>query len=208
MKIWCSGLGCAYDTHTLKRRVVLRTVCFIRNIWLQNNDSTELSWINRLYNGLLHHFLSRTCHKVSNGWCAFMIAIDIVIWLRWFSGFVREKILRSQFPFVVCLYCQEENWSGRLSMDWFYVRAVFIRLEQFHYWSFTSSCFQFILLGAVPFPSDVPYLKKLGVDGVVTLNEPYETLVPTALYKVRITFAYMLWLPYSLGILRAVAKSL
>ncbi|KAI3439675.1 TYR_PHOSPHATASE_2 domain-containing protein [Psidium guajava] len=42
---------------------------------------------------------------------------------------------------------------------------------------------EFILLGAVPFPSDVPYLKKLGVDGVVTLNEPYETLVPTALYK-------------------------
>ncbi|XP_030513337.1 phosphatidylglycerophosphate phosphatase PTPMT1 [Rhodamnia argentea] len=42
---------------------------------------------------------------------------------------------------------------------------------------------EFILLGAVPFPSDVPCLKKLGVDGVVTLNEPYETLVPTALYK-------------------------
>lgn len=67
--------------------------------------------------------------------------------------------------------------------------------------------FQFILLGAVPFPSDVPCLKKLGVNGVVTLNEPYETLVPTALYKVSITLAYMLWLPYPLGILRAKAKS-
>jgi hypothetical protein len=43
---------------------------------------------------------------------------------------------------------------------------------------------QFILLGAVPFPSDVPRLKQLGVQGVVTLNEPYETLVPTSLYQV------------------------
>ncbi|CAL4961514.1 unnamed protein product [Urochloa decumbens] len=42
---------------------------------------------------------------------------------------------------------------------------------------------QFILLGAVPFPSDVPRLKQLGVRGVVTLNEPYETLVPTSLYQ-------------------------
>lgn len=45
--------------------------------------------------------------------------------------------------------------------------------------------FQFILLGAVPFPADVPRLKELGVCGVVTLNEPYETLVPTSLYHVR-----------------------
>ncbi|KAF2303559.1 hypothetical protein GH714_019150 [Hevea brasiliensis] len=36
--------------------------------------------------------------------------------------------------------------------------------------------------GAVPFPTDVPRLKELGVSGVVTLNEPYETLVPTSLY--------------------------
>ncbi|OEL35177.1 putative dual specificity protein phosphatase DSP8 [Dichanthelium oligosanthes] len=42
---------------------------------------------------------------------------------------------------------------------------------------------QFILLGAVPFPSDVPRLKQLGVQGVVTLNEPYETLVSTSLYQ-------------------------
>ncbi|RVW32287.1 putative dual specificity protein phosphatase DSP8 [Vitis vinifera] len=40
----------------------------------------------------------------------------------------------------------------------------------------------FILLGAVPFAADVPCLKKLGVGGVVTLNESYETLVPTLLY--------------------------
>ncbi|XP_058008177.1 phosphatidylglycerophosphate phosphatase PTPMT1-like [Hevea brasiliensis] len=40
----------------------------------------------------------------------------------------------------------------------------------------------FILLGAVPFPTDVPCLKELGVHGVITLNEPYETLVPTSLY--------------------------
>jgi len=41
---------------------------------------------------------------------------------------------------------------------------------------------QFLLLGAVPFPKDVPRLKRLGVGGVITLNEPYETLVPTSLY--------------------------
>lgn len=41
---------------------------------------------------------------------------------------------------------------------------------------------EFILLGAVPFPIDVPRLKDLGVRGVITLNEPYETLVPTTLY--------------------------
>ncbi|KAH9618494.1 hypothetical protein KSS87_004554 [Heliosperma pusillum] len=42
---------------------------------------------------------------------------------------------------------------------------------------------QFVLLGAVPFPGDVLLLKELGVHGVVTLNEPYETLVPTSLYN-------------------------
>ncbi|XP_006359594.1 putative dual specificity protein phosphatase DSP8 [Solanum tuberosum] len=41
---------------------------------------------------------------------------------------------------------------------------------------------EFILLGAVPFPADVPRLKALGVAGVVTLNESYETLVSTSLY--------------------------
>lgn len=46
--------------------------------------------------------------------------------------------------------------------------------------------FQFILLGAVPFPIDVPHLKELGVRGVITLNEPYETLVPTTLYHVSV----------------------
>lgn len=47
---------------------------------------------------------------------------------------------------------------------------------------------QFILLGAVPFQSDVPRLKELGVCGVITLNEPYETLVPSSLYKVCIFY--------------------
>ncbi|KAJ1438009.1 Tyrosine specific protein phosphatases domain [Sesbania bispinosa] len=41
---------------------------------------------------------------------------------------------------------------------------------------------EFLLLGAVPFPKDVPHLKELGVGGVITLNEPYETLVPSSLY--------------------------
>ena len=44
--------------------------------------------------------------------------------------------------------------------------------------------FQFLLLGAVPFPKDVRRLKQLGVGGVITLNEPFETLVSTSLYHV------------------------
>lgn len=39
-----------------------------------------------------------------------------------------------------------------------------------------------VLLGAVPFPSDVPRLQALGVTAVVTLTEPYERLVPKSLY--------------------------
>lgn len=50
---------------------------------------------------------------------------------------------------------------------------------EFRWWDRVD---QFILLGAVPFPTDVLHLKELGVCGVVTLNESYETLVPTSLY--------------------------
>ncbi|KAL8191849.1 hypothetical protein R6Q57_028580 [Mikania cordata] len=42
---------------------------------------------------------------------------------------------------------------------------------------------QFLLLGAVPFPKDVPRLKQINVGGVITLNEPYETLVSSSLYR-------------------------
>ncbi|KAL2511506.1 putative dual specificity protein phosphatase DSP8 [Abeliophyllum distichum] len=52
--------------------------------------------------------------------------------------------------------------------------------SEFHWWDRVD---EFVLLGAVPFPKDVPRLKALGVGGVVTLNEPYETLVPTSLYQ-------------------------
>lgn len=52
--------------------------------------------------------------------------------------------------------------------------------SEFRWWDEVD---QFLLLGAVPFPKDVPRLKQLGVGGVITLNEPYETLVPTALYR-------------------------
>ncbi|KAL3833071.1 hypothetical protein ACJIZ3_007807 [Penstemon smallii] len=50
---------------------------------------------------------------------------------------------------------------------------------EFRWWDRVD---EFVLLGAVPFPTDVPRLKALGVGGVVTLNEPYETLVTTSLY--------------------------
>lgn len=51
--------------------------------------------------------------------------------------------------------------------------------SEFRWWDEVD---QFLLLGAVPFPKDVPRLKQLGVGGVITLNEPYETLVPSSLY--------------------------
>ncbi|XP_066387387.1 phosphatidylglycerophosphate phosphatase PTPMT2-like isoform X2 [Miscanthus floridulus] len=52
--------------------------------------------------------------------------------------------------------------------------------EHFHWWDQID---ERVLLGAVPFPSDVLRLKALGVCGVVTLNESYERLVPTSLYE-------------------------
>ncbi|ONK69780.1 uncharacterized protein A4U43_C05F26640 [Asparagus officinalis] len=51
---------------------------------------------------------------------------------------------------------------------------------EFRWWDQVD---QFLLLGAVPFPNDVPRLQQLGVRGVITLNEPYETLVPSSLYR-------------------------
>ncbi|EEF48147.1 phosphatidylglycerophosphate phosphatase PTPMT2 [Ricinus communis] len=51
--------------------------------------------------------------------------------------------------------------------------------SEFRWWDEID---QYLLLGAVPFPKDVPRLKQLGVGGVITLNEPYETLVPSSLY--------------------------
>lgn len=62
--------------------------------------------------------------------------------------------------------------------------------------------FQFVLLGAVPFPKDVPQLKRLGVGGVITLNEPYETLVPSSLYHVRdFSAPYAYWLLVAVSML-------
>lgn len=52
--------------------------------------------------------------------------------------------------------------------------------SEFRWWDEVD---QYILLGAVPFQKDVLRLQKLGVKGVVTLNEPFETLVPSSLYK-------------------------
>uniref|UniRef100_A0ACD5XVW8 Uncharacterized protein n=1 Tax=Avena sativa TaxID=4498 RepID=A0ACD5XVW8_AVESA len=53
---------------------------------------------------------------------------------------------------------------------------------EFRWWDEVD---QFILLGAVPLRRDVPRLQKLGVHGVVTLNEPFETLVPSSMYQSR-----------------------
>ncbi|KAL3499653.1 hypothetical protein ACH5RR_038746 [Cinchona calisaya] len=51
---------------------------------------------------------------------------------------------------------------------------------EFRWWDWID---EFVSLGAVPFRSDVSQLKDLGVGAVITLNEPYETLIPTSLYK-------------------------
>ncbi|CAD6337670.1 unnamed protein product [Miscanthus lutarioriparius] len=53
---------------------------------------------------------------------------------------------------------------------------------EFRWWDEVD---QFVLLGAVPFRRDVTRLQKLGVHGVITLNEPFETLVPSSMYKSR-----------------------
>ncbi|KAI7987214.1 putative dual specificity protein phosphatase DSP8 [Camellia lanceoleosa] len=51
---------------------------------------------------------------------------------------------------------------------------------EFRWWDWVDEC---VLLGAMPFPVDVERLKDLGVCEVITLTEPYETLVPTSLYQ-------------------------
>ncbi|XP_028115937.1 putative dual specificity protein phosphatase DSP8 isoform X1 [Camellia sinensis] len=51
---------------------------------------------------------------------------------------------------------------------------------EFRWWDWVDEC---VLLGAIPFPADVERLKDLGVCGVITLIEPYETLVSTSLYQ-------------------------
>jgi hypothetical protein len=45
---------------------------------------------------------------------------------------------------------------------------------------------QHVFLGAVPFRWDIPRLIDLGVRAVVTLTEPFETLVPTSSYQVKL----------------------
>ena len=77
--------------------------------------------------------------------------------------------------------------------SWLWVLSVWLNDFEFDCaYLLSNDVFQFLLLGAVPFPKDVPRLKRLGVGGVITLNEPYETLVPTSLYLVRL----LLWCGY------------
>ncbi|ONK73471.1 uncharacterized protein A4U43_C04F31900 [Asparagus officinalis] len=65
---------------------------------------------------------------------------------------------------------------------WRSPRWLSLDVHGFNLLSALVSALGWLLVGAVPFPSHVPCLKKLGVCGVITLNEPYETLVPTSLY--------------------------
>ena len=73
-------------------------------------------------------------------------------------------------------------WSARGARFLFYstlLHNVFRNKTQaeFRWWDEVD---QFLLLDAVPFPKDVPRLKQLGVGGVITLNEPCETLILTS----------------------------
>ena len=52
----------------------------------------------------------------------------------------------------------------------------------------------------MPFPTDVFRLKEVGVCGVVTLNESYETLVPTSLYHVSVPTYTIYSYTYSLNV--------
>lgn len=75
--------------------------------------------------------------------------------------------------------------TGAIFLGWTYF--IFVGWDsaskvqaEFRWWDEVD---QFILLGAVPFRRDVPRLQKLGVYGVITLNEPFETLVPSSMYQ-------------------------
>ncbi|XP_010448333.1 PREDICTED: putative dual specificity protein phosphatase DSP8 isoform X2 [Camelina sativa] len=63
----------------------------------------------------------------------------------------------------------------------FYNLVRFKLQSQFRWWDQID---EYLLMGAVPFRKDVSRLKHLGVGGVITLNEPFETLVPSSLYNV------------------------
>ncbi|XP_010448332.1 PREDICTED: putative dual specificity protein phosphatase DSP8 isoform X1 [Camelina sativa] len=62
----------------------------------------------------------------------------------------------------------------------FYNLVRFKLQSQFRWWDQID---EYLLMGAVPFRKDVSRLKHLGVGGVITLNEPFETLVPSSLYN-------------------------
>ena len=89
--------------------------------------------------------------------------------------------------------CFLSFWSFDF-LEWSWHPGTVKKLTLIFIYFFNSFCkyhmFQFLLLGAVPFPKDVPRLKQLGVGGVITLNEPYETLVPTSLYHVSGSWQY------------------
>lgn len=92
---------------------------------------------------------------------------------------------------LLCILYDYTIISIQYYVIWYTFFISFKILNSFFFFTFFTMwniCFQFLLLGAVPFPSDVKRLKELGVSGVVTMNEPYETLVPTALYQVSLFF--------------------
>lgn len=106
-------------------------------------------------------------------WCM-VFARNWELWIR-FSGLCWDALW-----FLGSKHCFD-YWT---SLSW----RLLIWWSFYTLYDFALSSFQFILLGAVPFRKDVPRLQQLGVRGVITLNEPYETLVPSSLYKVNLAF--------------------
>ena len=86
--------------------------------------------------------------------------------------------------FVLCLLISSENTKNSAAFSCFSSLRISAGSPLTAFDLFWLD--QHVLLGAVPFPSDVLRLKELGVCGVVTLNESYERLVPRSLYEVSI----------------------
>lgn len=105
-------------------------------------------------------------------------------------GIERDDLRSEDQNGNICRYGSVTEWNTKRALIGAGARLLFYptlfynvvrnKLQtEFRWWDRVD---EFVLLGAVPFPSDVLRLKELGVGGVVTLNEPYETLVPTSLY--------------------------
>ncbi|CAL5334989.1 unnamed protein product [Camellia sinensis] len=101
------------------------------------------------------------------------------------------------------LLCPTSTWNCIMSyMPWTDLNKIIgssnrkrttqMLLKEF-YLSKIMSPFSMYTIGCYLIPSDVERLKDLGVCEVITLTEPYETLVPTSLYQVSFCFCFFVF---------------